>query len=406
MPNEHNATTISTSSPLQTTIGGLQESGPPLEGASAVKNEQLMEICDVVISEDTLFNSQLVQRLAYASLEQVLFFTNQIPLPIAKLASLRDENQKASRKRDELLKALGRLKEDINMVVKRAAESDVSLSPAGQFRMAIVLGSLSIPKRVILFDTAFPGDSDVKQPGPASDTREACASSPVSWTINNPATAGSDLDHTESHPFPPDSDDESSIDEHPQIETSQTSQRAEMLSQKAPPRSFTPFSDDQTLLKPSGQITVSTSGHFRQPTVPPSPFANENARSNDAIQKQHASALRSLIVGIGNMNTFVEEADASKIHIYVQAARGLEHPAWLPRPAANKPFELLVSAVEHTVCEADCGHGTILKSKLSKMAACAIVVRPSRTRRDDMSSTFQNSQHLWFEWDGKLHGLD
>ena len=80
MPSEHNATITSTELPSQTTARFLRKENSLQKNGSAITNERLMEICDVLVPEDTLLDAQLVQRLAYTSLEQVLFFTNQIPL--------------------------------------------------------------------------------------------------------------------------------------------------------------------------------------------------------------------------------------------------------------------------------------------------------------------------------------
>ena len=98
--------------------------------------------------------------------------------------------------------------------------------------------------------------------------------------------------------------------------------------------------------------------------------------------------------------------EINKVHVYIQATRDLEHPAWLPRPAATKPLDLLVTAVKHTECKAACSHGIALKSKLSKMAACAVVVRPKEAQSGYALDNPQDDQTLWFEWDGKLHGLE
>ncbi|KAG8819791.1 hypothetical protein FRC19_009519 [Serendipita sp. 401] len=352
----------------------------PIESKQSNMEKRVMEIHEMQLSDDVL-DSQLATRLASTAVEQFLFFTNQLPFPVAKLSQLRASNDKNSRKRTEFLSSLEHLLTDIKIAISTILGCDEpNQLHRDLFHLVIAIGSVSMPKASMLYQVRIPQTRSTSCLLSDGSQSEVVTDKPQTWSHTPPPESDSDSDND-------------SLDEEPSVHLNSNSSSLVQAS-------FTPFSDseeeqsipprDPSLRQrvPLRQLDMSLGS-----TSPK--LSDKNSISNARNLKLHGNIVRDMVVGISNMDMFTNEMELNKVCVYIQAPRGFEQDGWHPRPNTARTLDALIAYPEVE-------SGSL--AKISKMNACAVKVHGSK--KDLGRRSTDEEEFIWLEWDGKLHGVE
>ncbi|KAG8796651.1 hypothetical protein FRC16_009598 [Serendipita sp. 398] len=384
----------------------------PIESKQSNMEKRVMEIHEMQLSDDVL-DAQLATRLASTAVEQFLFFTNQLPFPVAKLSQLRASNDKNSRKRTEVrslysgyaqlthfqfLSSLEHLLTDIEIAISTILGCDESNQlHRDLFHLVIAIGSVSMPKASMLYQVRIPQTRSTSCLLSDGSQSEVVTDKPQKWSHTPPPESDSDSDND-------------SLDEEPSVHLNSNSSSLVQAS-------FTPFSDseeeqsipprDPSLRQrvPLRQLDMSLGS-----TSPK--LSDENSISNARNLKLHGNIVRDMVVGISNMDMFTNEmgiflsfpviqdiytfvTELNKVCVYIQAPRGFEQDGWHPRPNTARTLDALIDYPEVESASL---------AKISKMKACAVKVHGSK--KDLGRRPTDEEEFIWLEWDGKLHGVE
>ncbi|KAG8808366.1 hypothetical protein FRC17_003986 [Serendipita sp. 399] len=364
-----------------------QKNRTPMLSKQNNTEKKAIEVLEMRLSDDVL-DVQLAIRLASTAVEQFLFFTNQIPFPVTKLAQAQAANEKVVKKRLELVSSLEQLLRDIKTAISIIMNSEESThTRRDSFHLVITIGSLAMPRATMLFKTWITQHQSNTCLYPDTQQSDVIAEKPEPWSDAPPPDSDSDSDS-----------DVESVDERSSVQLNGKTS-------PAPPTSFVPFNDNHeerpTLLQNPSPPNALTPLQPRYRSGGPElglALSDQNSNSNIRIQKLHNGIIRDLIVGISNMDTFTNELEINKISIYVCAPRGFEQEGWHPRPSAAKTLDTLISYPEIEAAAL---------SKIAKMNVCAVKVSGNTRRQQQTQPSLADSEEsIWLEWDGKLHGVD
>ncbi|PVF99277.1 hypothetical protein CPB86DRAFT_783870 [Serendipita vermifera] len=383
--------------PIRQSLKSLSSKKVPLKQSTSIRT------CEVTFNDP--IDAQLAGRFAATAIDQFMFFTNQVPCPVTRLAQMPSANDRVIRKRRDVLESHDKLVQDLQGIINSTYDSAKKENiPSTSTRIVASLGNINISKAVMLFQSY-----GVQPQVTISDKIDAINKVPTSEGLDLSSVTGEE-------PAPPDSDSDSDSDSDTSDDVAPTSTRAavplNVASENSRPKTplFAPFNDEQEATKPphstpttAGSAKISLLGNNRSPlqekTIPSMPVSTVNDAPVASLTKRAKLAERDLIVGMSNMDTFVDDIDLSKIHVYIQVSRNTQDDNWHPRPALAKILQGLVGFPEVEPS---------LHAKLSKMRMCSVAIRSPMLdgSRQGASGVDFTEDVVWLEWDGKLQGVE
>ncbi|KIM26554.1 hypothetical protein M408DRAFT_330515 [Serendipita vermifera MAFF 305830] len=381
MSHDANSAEYQPLAPLNT-LGGRTPHG--LKSRKANKplkeNKPAMEVCDVTLDE--VVDLELAGRLTATAIEQFLFFLNQVPFPVSRLAKLPTSNDKNRRLRNDFINAHKKLLQDMRSGLSTL--SSISGEDSSHaIQVVITLGSIMMPRATMLFQ--MPGiEKDLTKRPPIVENQ-----------LSGVTIPGDEP--------PPDSDsdpeDGSSSSGNPANTVKEST-----VSTPAIGSVFVPFQDTDPVIGPSEGspstpparrkvLTGRRSGLSNVPRT--SEVADENQTSKARLDKRFRTAERDLTMAISNLDLLTDEIELSKVYVYLRAPRTFELDGWHPRPSAAKVLDTLIRYPQVD---------SLASSKLAKMNASVVNVKLAN--KDPPQEDHHAGDYLWLEWDGKLMGVE